>query len=240
MSSAVDTIREGTDLAGTVLHGAKSISHTFHPGDHDSGNGDGRSSSNGTDKDSDSREQASGPVTKSSHIIAEQIDVGVPRDVVYDQWTQYQDFPAIMKHESGKRQSDQRVVFESKIGPSRRKWTAEVVERQPERRIAWRSVGGAKNIGVVTFHELDRSLTRLMVEMEFHPRGFFETVGNALRMPRRRVRKDLKLFKNYIELMGEATGDGPGGLGPTRGLQEDIDKRLPEPGRAGGSARKDR
>ncbi len=189
------------------------------------------SADRGTNPDGDGQ---GGPV-KSSHIIEEHIDIGTRRDVVYDQWTQYDDFSSIMKGESGQRRSDRRVGFRSKIGPVRRRWTSEVLERSPGRRIAWRSVEGPKNLGVVSFHDVDRSgsLTRLMVEMEYHPSGFFEVVGNFFRMPRRRVRKDLKLFKHHIELANEASGKGPGPIRRGEGLREDVDeRRRPAAGRA--------
>jgi uncharacterized membrane protein len=63
-------------------------------------------------------------------------------------------------------------------------------------------------LGTTSFHGLDDRLTRVMVEVEYHPRGLLETVGNFFRMPRRRVRRDLRLFKNHAELQGL---DGKGG-----------------------------
>ena len=105
---------------------------------------------------------------------------------------------------------DRKVTVTAKIGPSQRQWETEIVERVPGRRIAWRAKGGIQAKGAVTFHRLDDRLTYLTVNIEYKPSGFMETVGNFFRMQRRRVRKDLKLFKNYIELRGEATGKGPG------------------------------
>ena len=173
----------------------------------------------------DDRSQRGAPV-KSSHIIAEHIDVGVPRDTAYAQWTNYDDFAKFTKKESADQQRDDRVAFTSKIGPSRRKWETQIVEQEPGRRIAWRSIGGPHTIGVVTFHELDTNLPRLMVEMEYDPSGFLETVGNFLRMQRRRVRKDLKLFKAFIELHGEPTGKGDDNrIGDRGGLQTEVDEK---------------
>jgi uncharacterized membrane protein len=164
---------------------------------------------------------------KSSHIIEERIDVGLAPDKVYDQWSQYKEFSRFMKKESASESEEGKVSFESKIGPSRRKWETEIVERVPGKRIGWRSVGGAKTMGVVTFHRLDKNLTHLMVEMEYHPSGFFEAIGNFFRMPRRRVRKDLKLFKNFLELEGEPTGKGPGPIeGDEKGLKYQVDERV--------------
>ncbi len=185
-----------------------------------------RADDGGTGRNGASKPSPAGPV-KSSHIIEEHIDVGVPRETAYDQWTRYDDLSRYTKKESAQEKRQDRIGFTSKIGPSTRTWETQVVEQVPGRRIVWRSIGGANTMGVVTFHSIDDRLTRVMVEMEYHPSGFFETVGNFFRMQRRRVRKDLRLFKNFIELRGEATGEGS--REPVRsehGLRQETDERL--------------
>lgn len=172
---------------------------------------------------------SSGPV-KSSHIIEERIDVGVPRQTAYDQWSRYQDLSRYTKKESAQVKRSDRVSFHSKIGPSSRQWETQVVEQVPGKRIKWRSIGGAQTMGVVSFHKIDDRLTRVMVEMEYHPQGAIETAGNFFRMQRRRVRKDLKLFKHFIELRGDATGPGGKAVRSHDGLRQETDERLEEGG----------
>lgn len=117
------------------------------------------------------------------------------------------------------------VTVTAKIGPSRRQWQAEIVGQQPGRRIEWEAKGGVQAKGVTTFHRLDDRLTHVQVVIEYKPSGFLETVGNTLRFQRRRVRKDLKLFKNFVDLRGEATGEGPDEAhGP--GLSGSLDEQL--------------
>lgn len=203
---------------------------------HDNGRGRSPEESGGGESGQAGAKNAqngSGPV-KSSHVIEEHIDVGVPRDVAYQQWTTYQDLTKYSKKESAEAKRKERVSFSSKIGPSSRQWDAEVVEQVPGRRIAWRSIGGAQNMGVMTFHRLDDRLTRVMVQMEYHPQGFVETIGNFLRMQRRRVRKDLRLFKNFIELRGEPTGKGADPVHTDAGLRQETDERLGHDSRASG------
>jgi uncharacterized membrane protein len=161
---------------------------------------------------------------KSSHIIEEHVVVGVPAQVAYDQWSQYDKFGEMLKKESADEKERDQIEFTSKIGPSKRTWTAEIVEQAPGRRIVWRSTSGPQTMGAVSFHALDDRLTQIMVEMEYHPSGMFETVGNFFRMQRRRVRKDLKLFKNYVELRGEATGHRRGSI-DHGGLTDEVDAR---------------
>lgn len=137
---------------------------------------------------------------KNSHVIEEYIDVGVPASFAFEHWTRYSDWSQFFKKEDAKAGDDGKVQVNAKIGPSHRQWTTEVVKEERDRRVDWRAKGGVKAKGSVIFNPLDDRLTHLTVDIEYQPSGAFETVGNFLRMPRRRVRKDLKLFKNYIEL----------------------------------------
>lgn len=144
-------------------------------------------------------------------IIRETIEVGVPKTVAYNQWTQFAELPSIVKGvEAVDQEEDDIVEWTAKIGPSRRTWKAEITEQVPDERIAWRSKEGPENRGVVSFHELDGNLTLVAVEMEYFPSGLVEKTGNIFLVARRRVRKDLRLFKHYIELAGEETGSWRG------------------------------
>ena len=159
-------------------------------------------------------------VVKSRHIITEHIDVGVPADVAFEHWTKYEKWSEMFKNESadtgGKRsgrgdggRGRQEIKVRAKIGPSERQWKAQIVSTEPGHRINWRSRGPLQAMGSTSFHRLDDRLTHVMVEMEYKPTGFLETVGNFFRMQRRRVRRDLRLFKNYVELLGVADDKKP-------------------------------
>lgn len=140
-------------------------------------------------------------------IIKEAIDVGVPLETAYNQWTQFTELPSIMKGPQNVDQEEDDVTrWVAKIGPSRRRWTATILEQIPDERIVWESTDGTEHRGAVTFHQLDRNLTRVQVEMEYFPHGFVEKVGNIFLAARRRTRKDLRLFKHFLELAGSETG----------------------------------
>jgi hypothetical protein len=144
---------------------------------------------------------------KLSHLIEEHTEVAVPRTETYNQWTQFEMFPSIVKGAEQVEQIERdKVKWSSKIGPSRRSWTTEITEQIPDERISWKSTGGLQMKGVVTFHSLDEDLTRVLVQIEYDPSGPVEQVGNLLRIQRRRVRRDLRLFKHFVELRGQATG----------------------------------
>jgi uncharacterized membrane protein len=59
---------------------------------------------------------------------------------------------------------------------------------------------------VVTFHRLDDSRTRVMVQLDFVPEGLKEKIGDALGAPDRRVQGDLQRFKELVETGGDSNG----------------------------------
>lgn len=148
-------------------------------------------------------------VVKSLRLIVnESIDVGVPLKTAYNQWTQFMQLPMIMRGvENIEQQGDDVLQWSLKVGPVRRRWTAEITEQNPDERIAWRSTNGRpQHRGAVTFHRLNGNLTRVQVEMEYFPHGIVEHVGNVFGVPGRRTRGNLRLFKHFLELSGSETG----------------------------------
>jgi uncharacterized membrane protein len=132
--------------------------------------------------------------------IVEQIDVGVPVQLAYDQWTQFGEFPKFMKKvEQVEQKSDEKLAFTAKVFWSRRTWESTILEQVPEEHIIWRSKGDKGYIdGAVTFHELAPSLTRIILVLEYHPQGFFEKTGNLWRAQGRRARLELKHFQRHL------------------------------------------
>ncbi|WP_067839481.1 SRPBCC family protein [Nocardia lijiangensis] len=132
--------------------------------------------------------------------IVEQIDVGVPITLAYDQWTQFADFPKFMKKVQQVEQvSDEKLEWSGKVFWSKRTWNSTILEQVPFERIVWRSKGNKGYIdGAVTFHELTPDLTRIMVVLEYHPGGVFEKTANLWRAAGRRVRLELKHFQRHV------------------------------------------
>jgi uncharacterized membrane protein len=135
------------------------------------------------------------------------VDVSVPVTVAYNQWTQFEEFPQFMEGVKEVRQlDDKRLHWEAEIAGKDEAWDAEITEQLPDERVAWTSTSGAKNAGVVTFHRLGDSQTRVTLQMEYEPEGAVENVGSALGVVDRRVEGDLKRFKQFIETRGRETG----------------------------------
>jgi uncharacterized membrane protein len=101
---------------------------------------------------------------------------------------------------------DTHLHWVAEFGGRQHEWDAEVTEQKPDERVAWRNVDGTDNAGVVTFHRLDDSRTRLMVQMDFVPEGIVERIGNAIGAPERRVEGDLRRFKEFVESRGAESG----------------------------------
>ncbi len=139
--------------------------------------------------------------------IQESIDVDVPVETAYNQWTQFEEFPRFMEGVQEVRQlDDRRLAWHANVGGKDKEWEAEIVEQIPDTRIAWRSRSGAENAGAVTFHRLAPDKTRVMLQIDYDPEGIVENVGDALGVVKSRVSGDLDRFKHFIESRGRESG----------------------------------
>ena len=140
--------------------------------------------------------------------IEESIDVNVPVRNVYNQWTQFEDFPKFMEGVNEVRQlDDSSLTWRADIAGQQREWEAKISEQTPDERIAWTSTGGdVMQAGVVTFHRIDDHTTRVMLQLEFEPQDWKEKAGDAVGIVTGRVKGDLKRFKGFIESRGQETG----------------------------------
>jgi hypothetical protein len=135
------------------------------------------------------------------------IEVNAPLQAVYNQWTQFEEFPRFMEGVDEVRQDGPKSLFwKAKIGGKDKQWEAEITQQIPDKRIAWESIDGTPNRGEVTFESLDFERTRITLTMEYEPEGFFEKAGDALGIPSGRVEIDLKRFGDFIEKKGRETG----------------------------------
>ena len=158
------------------------------------------------------RKKSGGSGNKKFMNIIEDITVGVPVNVAYDQWTQFQEFASFMKVVESVDQTDElNSNWRVKVAKSRRNFKATVTEQIPDRKIAWTTEGAKGTVkGVVTFHPLADDLTQILLVMEYYPQGLFEKTGNIWRAQGRRTRLDLKHFRRFIMQRGEATGSWRG------------------------------
>jgi len=139
--------------------------------------------------------------------VEESIEVNVPVRTAYNQWTQFEEFPQFMDGvESVKQLDDTHLRWVAEIGGKRHEWEAEITEQDPDQRVAWKATDGKTNAGVVTFHRLGEDQTKVMVQIDYEPEGLLERVGDAIGADERKVKGDLKRFKELIESRGTETG----------------------------------
>ncbi|WBB68917.1 SRPBCC family protein [Micromonospora sp. WMMD812] len=152
------------------------------------------------------------------------IDIGVtvnrsPAEA-YRYWRDVENLPRFMSHLESVRAEDLRRSHWTAHGPAGRRieWDAEILDDQPNRSIAWRSLPGAQvpNAGRVRFVPApgDRG-TEVRVQLGYAPpagalgRAVAKLFGEA---PEQQVRDDLRRFKQVLEtgevVRSEGSPDG--------------------------------
>jgi hypothetical protein len=133
--------------------------------------------------------------------------VAVPLETAYNQWTQFEDWPEFMHRVTRVTQEDDCTVsFATKIWGKTKEFEAQIETQRPEQRIKWSVSQGITHAGVVTFHELAPSLTRIEVNLDIEPDSLIEKAARGMRHVKRAVRADLARFKAFIEMQEIETG----------------------------------
>jgi uncharacterized membrane protein len=147
--------------------------------------------------------------------LEKSVDVSAPVRTAYNQWTQFESFPNFMEGvDEVTQQTPTRTHWKTSIGGVTREFDAEITEQHPDERIAWHSLDGPTHAGVVTFHRLDDSTTRVHLQMEYAPETLAEKAGAALGVVGHRIQGDLDRFKEFMEQRGGATGAWRGDVSP--------------------------
>lgn len=139
--------------------------------------------------------------------VTESIIVNCPISTVYNQWTQFEEFPRFMEGvEAVSQTDDTHLHWVAEAGGKRHEWDAEITEQRPDEVVAWRALDGHFNSGRVMFERIDGTTTKVTVEMEHETEGIMEALGSAIGADSRQVKSDLERFKEYIESRGAETG----------------------------------
>lgn len=155
--------------------------------------------------------------------IERSVEIHAPASAAYNLWTRFELFPRFMEGVEEVRQKDDRHLhWRAKVAGRTEEWDAEITEQIPDKRIAWRSLGGAENAGVVTFHRLSDDTSRVMLQMSYQPEKVTEKIGDALGLMTRRVEGDLHRFKEFAEEEAERT---PGWRGEIPAPKDSAQKK---------------
>jgi uncharacterized membrane protein len=139
--------------------------------------------------------------------VKESIEVEVPISTVYNQWTQFEEFPNFMENVERVQQiDDTHLKWEADIGGNHSEWIAEIVEQEPDRGIVWRSQDGKGVSGEVRFEPIGPERTKIDVLMTWEPEGMLESLGAKVGADEFGVKRDLENFKQQIEARRVETG----------------------------------
>jgi uncharacterized membrane protein len=150
------------------------------------------------------------------------VEVDRPVSTVYNQWTQFEEFPSFMDGVKEVRQlDDTHLHWRAEIWGKEKEWDAEITEQEPDTRISWKSTSGAPNAGTVRFEPLGADRTRVRLLMAYDPEDTLEKAGDALGLFTSRVESSVQEFKRFIESRGQETGAWRGEVDdgqPNRGI----------------------
>jgi hypothetical protein len=144
--------------------------------------------------------------------IQQSIDIGVPVHVVYNQLTQFEEYPHFMQEvETVQQLDDTHLHWSAKMSYQPLEWDSEIVEQIPDRCIAWRNEGGPMQAGKVELQPVGQDKARVTMTVECDPALIpAERSGNPEEMLALRLGDDLTRFKQFIEERGSETGEWRG------------------------------
>lgn len=144
--------------------------------------------------------------------VEQEVEVAAPLTVVYNQWTQFEEFPEFMEGVTEVRQLDHRRLYWSAVIQGRElAWEAEIYEQTPETCIKWRGTAGPTTQGAVYFTEKGRK-TVVRLVYEYEPDELMEKASEALAYMTAQLSKNLRQFREFIERRGRETGGWTGAL----------------------------
>ncbi|GHH32573.1 SRPBCC family protein [Streptomyces candidus] len=135
-----------------------------------------------------------------SSSIVETIDVNAP---VADSWALWSDvtkWPTFLSHVQRVDPVDERTfTWWLSLPGADKAFTAELTEVMAEERIAWRTTAGVRHAGVVTFHRLSDTTSRVALQIEYEPQGFVERLGALTNLDKTLTNYDLGQFQRLVE-----------------------------------------
>jgi uncharacterized membrane protein len=139
--------------------------------------------------------------------VQQSVDVACELETVYNQFSQFEDWPQFMHRVTNVSQDDEtKIHFTTKIWGKTKEYTAEIVTQRPDDRIKWKVSQGITHSGVASFHELAPRLTRIEVTLDVDPGSLIEKAARGMRHIKRAIRADLHRFKAFIEMQELETG----------------------------------
>jgi len=157
--------------------------------------------------------------------IEKAIEVDVPCRTAYNQWTQFESFPAFMEAvDQVEQYDDTHLHWVATVAGKRKEWNAEIIEQVPDEVVSWRSISGAMNNGSVNFTTLGPDKCEVKLILVYEPEGIEKLGQPAVSM---QLESDLKRFKEFIEQRQVETGGWRGEVRETEVKRPDPKTRKP-------------
>lgn len=156
--------------------------------------------------------------------VEKSVTVEAPVSVVYNTWTQFEDFPLFMGGVQEVRQlGDSRLYWVAEIAGVKREWEATILEQVPDEKVAWAATEGATNAGTVRFTPAGVASTVVTLSLEYEPEGLVEKAGDLLSIVERRAEADMENFKQLMETGGREPGGWRGAINPDAGIEPGVE-----------------
>ncbi|MFJ3224804.1 SRPBCC family protein [Streptomyces sp. NPDC086783] len=135
-----------------------------------------------------------------SASLVETVDIEAPVVVTWALWSDVTRWPSFLSHVRIVEPLDERrFAWQLSLPGADKNFVAELTEVIPEERIAWRTTEGVHHAGVVTFHRLSETSSRVALQIEYDPKGFVEHIGALTNLDSTLANYDLGEFQKLAE-----------------------------------------
>ncbi|WP_329459877.1 SRPBCC family protein [Streptomyces sp. NBC_01497] len=135
-----------------------------------------------------------------SSSLMESVDVQVPVSVSWSLWSDVTSWPRFLHHvERVDRIDDRHFAWKLSLPGADKMFVAELTEVVREDRIAWRTTEGVHHAGVVTFHRISDTASRVALQIEYDPHGFIEHLGALTNLDSTLANYDLGQFQQLAD-----------------------------------------
>ncbi|MEU6394551.1 SRPBCC family protein [Streptomyces sp. NPDC046939] len=142
-----------------------------------------------------------------SASLLESVDLDAPVSVAWELWSDVSRWPAFLSHVRLVEPLDERrFAWQLELPGADKNFVAELTEVVPEERIAWHTVEGVDHAGVVTFHRLSDTTSRVTLQIEYDPKGFVERLGALTNLDSTLANYDLGEFQKLAETAARERG----------------------------------
>jgi uncharacterized membrane protein len=132
--------------------------------------------------------------------LLEAVDIQAPVAVSWALWEDVERWPVFLSHvKHVKRIDGSTFVWQVSLPGADKSFVAELTEVVPGERIAWRTTEGVHHAGVVTFHHLSDTESRVTLQIEYDPQGFVEHLGALTNLDSTLANYDLGEFQRMAE-----------------------------------------